>query len=108
MKRTLMMILIITALLITTVPVSAAPASKTIGINVVLNTAPTEAILADLGARGTVLKVMVELNALTMRISSSMLPSIRKLPYVAAANPDAERYGAPIDTVAATDFIDGL
>ena len=108
MKRTLMMILIITALLITTVPVSAAPASKTIGINVVLNTAPTEAILADLGMRGTVLKVMVELNALTMRTSSALLPSIRKLPYVAAANPDAERYGAPIDTVAATDFIDGL
>jgi subtilisin family serine protease len=27
---------------------------------------------------------------------------------VAAANPDAERNGAPVDTVAATDFMDGL
>lgn len=108
MKRTLMIILIVAALLITTVPVSAAPASKTIGINVVLNTAVTDAILADLGTRGTVLNVMAELNALTMRTSSALLPSIRKLPYVAAANPDAERNGAPVDSVAVTDFSAGL
>ena len=65
-------------------------------------------LFRSLGTRGTVLKVMVELNALTMRTSSALLPSIRKLPYVAAANPDAERYGAPIDTVAATDFANGI
>ena len=108
MKRTLMIILIVAALLITTVPVSAAPASKTIGINVMLNTAVTDAILADLGTRGTVLNVMAELRALTMRTSSALLPSIRKLPYVAAANPDAERNGAPVDSVVAENFIDGL
>lgn len=36
------------------------------------------------------------------------LSKIQSLPYVVAANSDAERNGAPVDTVAATDFMDGL
>ncbi len=52
---------------------------------------------------------MDNLNTLTMNvINRSKLADIRKLPFVAGANPDATRQGAPIDTFAATDFIDGL
>jgi subtilisin family serine protease len=36
------------------------------------------------------------------------LAAIRALPYVAAANPDAVRTGAPVDTVIATNFGNGL
>ena len=39
-----------------------------------------------------------------MRIEESQLDAIRALPYVAAANPDAERNGAPVDTISATNF----
>ncbi len=42
-----------------------------------------------------------------MKIKSSQLADIQRLPFVAAANPDVT-VSAPIDTVLATDFIDGL
>jgi subtilisin family serine protease len=38
----------------------------------------------------------------------SALTSIRSLPYVAAANPDAVRNGSPVDTVSATNFANGI
>jgi hypothetical protein len=52
--------------------------------------------------------VVYEIQAVTLMAKERELDRIRALPYVAAANPDAERTGAPIDTVAATDFTDGL
>jgi hypothetical protein len=85
-----------------------AAADKLIGINVVLNTHVTSAILADLGARGKVRDVVPELDAVTMQVAESQLPVIRGLSYVAGANPDAERQGAPVDTVSATNFSNGL
>ncbi|GAB4475412.1 MAG: hypothetical protein Kow00124_16370 [Anaerolineae bacterium] len=88
--------------------VAAAPSNASIGINVLLNTPMTDAILADLGTHGRVLDTIPAINALTMKIKASELPAIQALPYVAAANPDAERTGAPIDTVDATDFMGGL
>ena len=51
---------------------------------------------------------MPEIRALTMQVKVSELAVIRALPYVAAANPDAVRNGAPVDTVLATDFSDGI
>lgn len=86
---------------------SAAPANRTIGINVVLNTAITPDIVGDLGRFGTVLDTLVEINAVHMRARESQLPVIAALSYVAAANPDAERKGSPVDTVSATDFSGG-
>jgi subtilisin family serine protease len=79
-----------------------------IGINVVTKTAVTDAILADLSRHGQVSDVLVEINAVMMRAPSSSLDAIRALPYVAAANPDAERKASPIDTVAATSFVNGI
>lgn len=107
MKRTLLIILIVSALLIMGIPASAASTTATIGINVLLKADASPKILADLGRFGTVLDVLSELDALTMRIKAGKLASIRALPYVAAASPDAVRNGAPVDTVAASDFTTG-
>jgi subtilisin family serine protease len=107
MKRLLLFSLMITLILMTVAPVAAAP-NASIGINVVLNTLISDQILKDLGTRGRVLDVIYEINALTMRIKTSQLAEIKALPYVAAANPDAVRQGAPIDTVSVENFTDGL
>jgi subtilisin family serine protease len=79
-----------------------------IGINVVTNTPVTQTILADLSTFGAVHGVIPELNAVMLTARSSDLPAIQRLPYVEAANPDAERKGSPIDAVAATDFVAGI
>jgi subtilisin family serine protease len=89
------------------VPAMAAGPNATIGVNVVLNTEVTDAILADLGTHGLVRDVMYEIQGVTLRAKASELDIIRALSYVSAANPDSERDGAPIDTVAATNFTDG-
>lgn len=85
----------------------AAQDSGQIGVNVLLRTDPSPAILAQLGAHGTVRKVLTEIDAVTLRTTTSELAKIRSLSFVAAANPDAERKGAPLDTVSATNFVDG-
>lgn len=92
-----------------TTPTFANTASdKTIGINVLLSGPATDAQLAELGTFGTVTGKLVELNAVFMRASESTLPTIQALPYVLAANPDAEREGSPVDAVAATNFANGF
>jgi hypothetical protein len=107
MKRSLVLLLMLTLVLVAVAPAAAAP-DPNIGINVVLKTEITDAALKNLSKYGRVVDVMDKLNALTMKIKSSQLADIQKLPFVAAANPDATRQGAPIDTVAATDFTAGL
>jgi subtilisin family serine protease len=86
----------------------AAPGSRTVGVNVLLNTDPSPSILAQLGAHGTVRDVLVEIDAVALRTTESELAAIRALPFVVAANPDAVRNGAPVDTVAATNFANGI
>jgi len=86
----------------------AAPAKASIGINVLLNTPVTDQILSDLGKHGKVQTVLSDINGLTMKVASGELAVIQSLPYVAAANTDAERKGSPIDTVAATNFANGI
>lgn len=89
-------------------PEALAGPNQAIGVNVVLNTRITDAILADLGAHGAVRDVVYEIDAVTLRTTLGELDAIQRLPYVAAANPDAERHGAPIDTVSAENFSDGI
>ncbi len=108
MKRIVMSTLLILCLLMSTsVSVSAASNGK-IGINVLLNTPATDAILAGLSQHGKVRDVVAEINLVTLQAAESELAAIRALPFVAAANPDAERSGAPIDTVAAANFLNGI
>jgi subtilisin family serine protease len=81
---------------------------RMIGINVLLNQDVTDAVLADISRFGRVRDTIYEIDALTLQAREADLLKIQSLPYVAAAGPDAERNGAPVDTVAATDFMDGL
>jgi subtilisin family serine protease len=108
MKRLLLNGLLVAVLVATTMSVAMAAPDKNIGINVVLNTEVNDAILAELGQHGRVLDILYQVNALTMRARESELGAIQALPFVAAANPDAERTGVPIYTVTADDFADGL
>lgn len=85
-----------------------SPADPQIGINVLLRAPATAAQLKELSSFGRVGGALPELNALFMRSRESSLPALRALPYVVAANPDAERDGPPIDAVAATDFSSGF
>ena len=89
-------------------PVLAASPRSTIGVNVLLSTGVTDAVLADLATHGRVRDVLAEIDAVTMQTTVAELDVIRALPYVAAANPDAVRNGAPVDTVEVTDFANGL
>jgi subtilisin family serine protease len=85
----------------------SAHAGRTIGINVLLNTDVNDALVADLSQYGRVGNRLLSIDAVTMAIDEANLDAVRALPYVAAANPDAERNGAPVDTVAATNFANG-
>jgi len=105
--KLLSIVLMISMLLLSFATLGAAP-NKNIAINVALSYDINDELLADIGLHGKVKVVMPEIRALTMQVRVSELAVIRALPYVAAANPDAERHAAPVDTVAATDFLDGI
>ncbi|MFN2215795.1 MAG: S8 family peptidase [Anaerolineales bacterium] len=107
-RKVIFSLLVIAVMLAATVPALAASDKTMIEVNVVLNTQVTDGIIADLGTHGNIKDIMVEINALTMQVRLGELETIQALPYVAAANPDAERKGAPIDTVAVSDFSPGL
>ena len=109
MKKVLFFACLVTMLVLSTVvPVSADSDNKSIGINVLLNTGITDEILGTLGGFGKVNDLLPEINALTMKVKAGDLADVQALSFVAAANPDAERKGAPIDTVEVEDFADGL
>lgn len=109
MKRIVFSLALIVCLLAATAGTAAAASNgKTIGINVLLNTDVSDAILADLGAYGKVRDVVPEIDVVTLQAAEGYLATLRALPYVAAANPDAKRNGSPIDTVAASDYLNGI
>jgi subtilisin family serine protease len=87
---------------------SGAPDDRMIGINVVLKGSITNAALAELGRFGRIRDELPALNAVTMQARESELAAIQALAVVASASPDAERTGAPIDTVGVDDFADGF
>jgi subtilisin family serine protease len=87
---------------------AAATAGKgTIGVNVLLRAAPTAAQLAKLSSYGNIKDSIPELYVVLLDASASSLVAVQALPYVLAANPDAERKGAPVDAVRASDFAAG-
>jgi subtilisin family serine protease len=100
--------LVVAALLLAGgVCVSGAPQDRMIGVNVVLKGGITKAALAELGRFGRIRDEIPALNAVTLQARESDLAAIQALPVVLSASPDAERTGAPIDTVAAENFADG-
>ena len=82
--------------------------SGAIGIDVLLSSGPTKAMLNQLGSVGTVFDVVPEIHAVTMRIMAGDLATVQALPFVESAAPDVERKGSPVDLVAATNFTNGL
>jgi len=108
MKKILIYTMVISLVLMLGVPVTAAPSKASIGVNVLLKSEVTDEILKELGNHGKVLDVMYEIDALTMRVRADELPAIQALPFVQAANPDAQRKGAPLDTILATDMSNGM
>jgi subtilisin family serine protease len=80
------------------------------GINVVLNTPATDAILADLGRYGIVTDRLDEINAVFVNAAADQLAAIRARPYVKAAGPNQVRTIGPVSTVSVTDvnFTAGL
>jgi subtilisin family serine protease len=58
------------------------------GLNIVLNQPPTGPVLEALSVYGTVLDIVPEINAVTLRAREDQLPGILALPCVAAAGPD--------------------
>jgi subtilisin family serine protease len=107
MKR-MAVFLVAAALLAGGVFVSVTAQDRMIGVNVLLKGSITKGALAELGRFGRVRDQIPELNAVTMQMRASELAAVQALPMVAWAGPDAERTGAPVDTVAATDFEDGM
>ena len=105
--KLLSLLLIVSMLALTLASLGAAP-NRTIGINVLLSYDINDELLADIGTHGKVKVMMPEIRALTMQVRVSELAVIRSLPYVAAANPDAERNAAPVDIVSAENFSNGL
>src|SRR5688572_24946643 len=86
---------------------SAARAEASLGINVLLKSSITQQNLTELGKYGRVLNTVPAIKLVTLKSTASKLPAIQALSFVAAANPDAERKGSPIDTVGATSFNNG-
>ena len=87
--------------------VAAQQGGRMIGANVVLNTPITDSLVRQLETYGKVRDIMPEINTLTMQVREADLPTIERLPWVEAANPDQEREGRPLDTVPVADFSDG-
>ncbi|MFZ6020392.1 MAG: S8 family peptidase [Chloroflexota bacterium] len=107
MKR-VSMILIVLLLMVNSVFAIGASDRSVIGVNVLLRENVSDQLLADLARFGKVRDVIPEIKAVTMQTRTANLDAIRQLPYVLAANPDATRTGAPIDTVLVDNFTDGL
>ncbi len=108
MKRILLKFVVVSTMLLALLPVGAAGKIGSVNLNVVLKTAVTAEVLKALKGHGTVLTVYEELDAVTMKVKANKVALIATLPFVEAIGEDAERNGAPIDTVLATDFGDGL
>ncbi len=77
-------------------------------LNVLLKTAPTPALLAELGTYGNVAHVLPEINAVILRAQADQLAAIRQLAYVQQAAPDSQMKIAPVETAAVTHFAGGL
>ena len=108
MKKFLFTVIILSMLLSLGVGGAIAAPTNNVGINVLLTGPLTDALRAELAKFGPITSEITGLNAVTLRMDLSQLEALKALPFVAAANPDAERKGIPITEVVATDFSSGF
>lgn len=85
-----------------------AAAAGTKPINVITKTPATPSQLSELAKYGSVVNQIRQINAVVMTGTESGLASIKKLPFVAAADYDAKRNIPPEATVELSDFTTGL
>lgn len=83
-----------------------AAQDKLIGINVVFNGNITQDKLNTLASYGKVRDRIDAIRAVTMQARASNLSSIRALPFVSAASPDAERNIGPIPAAPVPDNLE--
>lgn len=108
MKRVTRLLIVFVLLLGSFSTMAAASADSNVGINIVLKVPVTDQILSELSAYGQVRGVLYQINAVMLYGKASNLSAIRSLPYVLAADQDAEVSIPPLDTVEAEDFVEGL
>jgi subtilisin family serine protease len=108
MKRMTRLLIVLVLLLGSFPTLVAVAANSNVGINIVLKVPVTDQILKDLSAYGQVRDVLHQINAVMLYGRDSNLSVIRALPYVLAADQDAEASAPPLDTVEAKDFVDGI
>ena len=108
MKGSIRFLIVLALLLGSFSTVAAAPSKGSVGINILLKRPVTDKILSDLAAYGQVRDVLYQINAVMLYGKVSNLDAIRALPYVAAAEQDAEASAPPIDTVEAENFLNGI
>jgi subtilisin family serine protease len=93
-------------------PAAAANSNARTGgmsnINMLLKTAPTPALLAELGTFGTVTDVLPEINAVILKAQADKLTAIRQLAYVQQAAADGQMKITPVETAAAPHFAGGV
>ena len=107
MKKLLFVVVILSMLLSLGMGSVVAAPTKNVGINVLLTEPLTNSLRKQLAKFGTITSELTDINALTLRMDLSQLAALKALPFVAAANPDAERKGIPISQVQASDFSNG-
>ncbi len=94
MKRTWLTVGLAVLLAVAAGAARPSAQNRTIGVNVVLSTDVTPAVLTDLGRYGRVVGTIDDIRAVFLRARESQIPAIQALPYVAAANPDQARQGS--------------
>jgi subtilisin family serine protease len=91
--------------LVPTAQLARTTRQESVGVNVLLRQPADAAVLAELSRFGTVTGRIDRIRAVFLVAPRTDIAAIRALPFVAAANPDAERsYGPPVPPVALTDF----
>ena len=76
MKRFWLKIMLVLAMLTVSTGISAASTSASVGVNVLLNTDATPSVLKSLGKYGSVLSVISEIDALTMKVKIRDTPAL--------------------------------
>lgn len=95
-------------ILLCTLIAQPATAAKTRKVNVLLRSDITASMRAELGRYGSIKAELPQVDAVLMQVKEDLVDDVSALAFVAAVSPDAERNGVPIDTVAATNFTNGL
>ncbi|HKQ74509.1 MAG TPA: S8/S53 family peptidase [Blastocatellia bacterium] len=76
-------------------PNAGITSANTLTLNLILNTEPTEAVVAEFARYGAVLDVISELDAVVLQTQEANLAGVRSLPQVVSAIPDKTAAIAP-------------